>query len=31
LDTAFPFAADLEKQFLANHRLELALEALLQV
>ncbi|MDA0304117.1 MAG: dehydrogenase E1 component subunit alpha/beta [Bacteroidetes bacterium] len=31
LDTAFPFAADLEKQFLANHRLELTLEALLQV
>ena len=29
LDTAFPFAADLEKQFLANHRLEEALRALL--
>lgn len=31
LDTAFPFAADLEKQFLANHRLEEALRALLAV
>ena len=30
LDTAFPFAADLEKQFLANHRLEETLQALLQ-
>ena len=31
LDTAFPFAADLEKQFLANHRLEEALTTLLAI
>ena len=29
-DTAFPFAPDLEKQFLANHRLESTLETLLR-
>ena len=30
LDTAFPFAEDLEKKFLANHRLENELRRLLE-